>query len=169
MKKILSIIIILIVTLSCNNIQKGKVERENEPDIIGVESDDSEMNLATEKAKLNIENFDSALKSNNPKFINFSVKKPYKTESGNEHIWISDVVLKGDKYLGIIGNTPEYTSEIKLGDTVLVEKSEISDWMYIEENKLRGGYTIRALRNKMSESEKKQFDNENGMIIEDEK
>jgi uncharacterized protein YegJ (DUF2314 family) len=41
--------------------------------------------------------------------------------------------------------------------------------MYIEENKLRGGYTVRVLRNKMSESEKKQFDNENGMIIEGEK
>ena len=41
--------------------------------------------------------------------------------------------------------------------------------MYIEENKLRGGYTIRALRNKMSQSEKKQFYEENGMIIEDEK
>ena len=169
MKKILSIIVILIIASSCNNIQQGKVERENEPDIIGVKSDDSEMNLAIEKAKLNIDKFDSALKSNNPNFINFSVKKPFKTESGNEHIWISDVVLKGDKYLGVIGNTPEYTSDIKLGDTVLVEKNEISDWMYIEENKLRGGYTIRALRNKMSESEKKEFDSENGMIIEDEK
>jgi|688.fasta_scaffold228150_2 uncharacterized protein YegJ (DUF2314 family) len=169
MKKILSIIIILIITLSCNNIQKGKVERENEPDIIGVKSDDSEMNLATEKAKLNIEYFDLALKSNNPKFNNISVKQPYKTESGSEHIWISDIILKEDKYLGIIGNTPEYTSEVKLGDTVLVEKSRISDWMYIEENKLRGGYTIRALRSKMSESEKKQFDNDNGLIIEDEK
>jgi len=169
MKKILSITILLIVTLSCNNTQKGKVERENEPDIIGIESHDSEMNYAIEKAKLNIESFDSALKSNNPKFINFSVKKPFKTESGNEHIWISDVVLKGNKYLGIIGNTPEYTNEIKLGDTVLVQKSELSDWMYIDENKLRGGYTIRAMRNKMSESEKKQFDNENGIIVEDEK
>lgn len=169
MNKILTIIILLIVTVSCNNTQKGKVERENEPDIIGIESDDSEMNYAIEKAKLNIENFDSALKSNNSKFINFSIKKPFKTESGNEHIWISDVVLKRDKYLGTIGNTPEYTNEIKLGDTVLVQKSEISDWMYIEENKLRGGYTIRAMRNKMSESEKKQFDNENGIIVEDEK
>ena len=169
MKKILSIIVILIFALSCNNIQKEKLEKENEHDIIGVESDDSEMNLAIEKAKLNIENFDSALKSNNPKFLNFSVKKPYKTVSGNEHIWISDVVLKGDSYLGVIGNTPEYTGEIKLGDTVLVEKREISDWMYIDENKLKGGYTIRALRNKLSESEKKEFDSENGMIIECEK
>lgn len=163
MRKILSLAIILIITLSCNNIQKGK------SDIISVESDDSEMNLATEKAKLTIKNFDLALKSNNPNFKYFSVKKPYKTESCDEHIWINDVVLKGDKYLGVIGNTPEYTNEIELGDTVLVKKSEISDWMYVEENKLRGGYTIRALRNKMSESEKKKFDNENGMIIEGEK
>ena len=79
MKKILSIILILLIAFSCKNIQKGKVERENEPDIIGVDSNDSEMNLATEKAKQNIEDFDSALKSNNPKFINFNVKKPYKT------------------------------------------------------------------------------------------
>lgn len=169
MNKIPSLFFLLIVTLSCNNIHKGKAERENESDIIEVESVDSEMNFAIEKARLNIESFDSALKSHNPRFINFSIKKPYKTERGNEHIWINEIVLVADKYLGIIGNIPEYTSEIKLGDTVLVEKSEISDWMYTEESKLKGGYTIRVLRNRMSESEKKQFDNENGIIVENER
>ncbi len=160
-------LVLLIVFASCNNIQKGKIERENEPDIYQVESSNSEMNKAVENAKLNIEKFDLALKSNNPNFLNFAIKKPYKTDVGHEHIWIIDVTLQGDKYLGVINNTPEYTNEIKLGDTVLVAKNEISDWMYIEDNKLRGGYTIRTLRKNLSDSEKIEYDNAHGLIIED--
>lgn len=42
----------------------------------------------------------------------------------------------------------------------------ISDWMIIEDNKLIGGYTIKNLRNKMTEEERKAFDGSFGVIIE---
>jgi len=38
--------------------------------------------------------------------------------------------------------------------------------MYLENGKLFGGYTIRVLRNNMSEEERKQFDSESGMQID---
>ena len=167
MKKIAIVVLVLAFTLSCNNIQKGTIKRVGEPDIVGVESDDADMNKAIANAVLNSSIFDLALKNNSSKCENFSIKKPYKTDSGTEHIWISNVVLKRDKYQGIIANTPEYINEIKLGDTVLVAKNEISDWMFLENNILKGGYTIRVIRDKMSQVEKKQFDNENGFIIKD--
>ncbi len=38
--------------------------------------------------------------------------------------------------------------------------------MYIENGKLFGGYTIKVLRNRMTEEERKQFDAESGMQID---
>ena len=97
----------------------------------------------------------------------FSLKVPFSVPAGNEHIWISDITLKDNKYFGVVGNVPESTTEVKLGDTIQIDKGKISDWMYIHNDTLRGGYTLRVLRKRMSDAERKQFDAENGLIIED--
>jgi uncharacterized protein YegJ (DUF2314 family) len=47
-----------------------------------------------------------------------------------------------------------------------VSKSEISDWFYIDNGKLVGGYTIRVLYSRMSPEEKKDFNEHAGMKIE---
>jgi uncharacterized protein YegJ (DUF2314 family) len=47
---------------------------------------------------------------------------------------------------------------VKLGDEVVLDKSEVSDWMYIDDGLLVGGYTVLELRSQMSEEERKQFD-----------
>jgi uncharacterized protein YegJ (DUF2314 family) len=53
---------------------------------------------------------------------------------------------------------------VKVGDTVQISNDNISDWMYVDGIKLRGGYTIRLLRKRMTETERKQFDAENGEL-----
>jgi uncharacterized protein YegJ (DUF2314 family) len=62
---------------------------------------------------------------------------------------------------------PESTTDVKIGDKIQILNDNISDWMYVDNQKLRGGFTIRVLRKRMTESERKQFDAENGLIIED--
>ena len=69
----------------------------------------------------------------------------------------------GGKLFGQVDNVPENVSSIKLGDKIEIEKYKISDWFYIENNKLIGGLTIRVLRDRMSSDEKKQFDEEFGV------
>ena len=39
-----------------------------------------------------------------------------------------------------------------------INRNEISDWMYIKNSVLHGGYTIRLLRDRMTEEERKEFD-----------
>jgi uncharacterized protein YegJ (DUF2314 family) len=165
--------IFLIATLlisfffACNNKPRGKVERKGEPTIYGVEGDDVEMNQAIHKATQSLPSFDSALKSGNPAYESFALKARFDTEDGAEHIWVSDISLKGGKYLGIVDNLPNSTKEVRVGDTIEVAKSRISDWMFIENGFLHGGYTIRVLRSRMSETERKAFETENGIIIKD--
>ena len=153
-----------ICVLSCNS--NKKTERENEPTIYCVEEDDAEMNDAIEKAKQTLDSFDYAFKNNSRVFTFFGLKKRF-VENGNvEHIWIGNVQgIESGKYVGVIDNLPEKIKNVKLGDTVQIDRKEISDWMYIKNSELHGGYTIRLLRERMTEDERKKFDAESGMKI----
>lgn len=55
---------------------------------------------------------------------------------------------------------------VTFGDQVEVLPSKISDWMIVEDNKLIGGYTIRVLRDEMSDDKKKEFDQSVPFTIE---
>lgn len=166
MKQHLLTFIILIGLVSCNNNQMTKIERVGEPEIYSVTNIDAEMNEAIKTANQTLNNFKEALKSDNPNFESFALKTRFNTSNGGEHIWVSNITLRDNKYFGVVENLPELTNEVKLGDTIQIKDDNISDWIYIDNQKLRGGYTVRLLRNRMTEQERKQFDEENGFIIE---
>ncbi|MEP6806576.1 MAG: DUF2314 domain-containing protein [Flavobacterium sp.] len=162
MKSKILITLIIFCFISCKN--SDKIERENQPDIYDVKSTDNEMNAAIEKANQTLTDFNAALL--NPEIEVKSLKVKFQNKTDAEHIWLSNVEFKDGKYSGVLDNEPEYITEYKIGDKVNVDSKNISDWMYIENGKLYGGYTIKVLRNKMSEDEKKQFDAESGMQID---
>ncbi len=162
MKTKFLILVSLFCLISCK--ESNKIERENEPTIYGVESEDKEMNAAITKANETLNDFNASL--TNPKAQNQALKVEFTNSSGTEHMWIGNVVFKDGKYSGILNNDPEYVKEYKSGDKIDIDPSKISDWMYLENGKLYGGYTIKVLRNRMSEEERKQFDAESGMKID---
>jgi uncharacterized protein YegJ (DUF2314 family) len=82
-------------------------------------------------------------------------------------MWIAGISLVNGNYRGFVNNTAEKTNEVSYGDTVLVHKREISDWMYLDNYVLRGGYTIREIRNQMNKEDRNKFDKESGFKIED--
>lgn len=157
------LLFLIIIFLSCNS--NNKIERENEPTIYNISENDIEMNKAMEKARQTLDSFDFAFKNETRVFTFFGLKKKFKENDDVEHIWIGNIKLENGKYIGIIDNEPEKIKGIKLGDTVEIDKKDISDWMYIKNSELHGGYTIRLLRDRMSESERKIFDSESGMKI----
>ena len=162
MKLKILIPLMLVCFISCKN--SHKIERENQPDIYNVAGNDKEMNEAIEKANKTLSDFNSVL--TNPKIEVKALKVKFQNQTDIEHLWLSDVKLKDGKYSGILDNEPEFIKDHKIGDTINVDRNEISDWMYLENGKLFGGYTIKVLRNRMSESEKEQFDTESGMSID---
>ena len=137
-------------------------------DTYSVTAEDLSMNVAINNAKKTIEQFDQALKSNSSAYTDFAVKKKYKTaDGGGEHMWIAVINLINGNYKGFVNNDAEKTNEVKYGDTVIVRKEEITDWMYLDNNALRGGYTIREIRNRMNKEERIKMDKELGFTIED--
>lgn len=163
MKKII-VLLALIAIFSCHS--QNKINRDGEPTIYGVQSGDPEMNKAIETAKLTLSKFKTALESKNPDFKMFALKVKFTTDSGAEHIWLGSVELVNGKYFGVVDNVPETIDEIKIGQRLRIDKRRVSDWMYLDQDKLRGGYTIRMLRNRMSAQEKKAFDKANGFTVD---
>ncbi|RAR70626.1 DUF2314 domain-containing protein [Flavobacterium aciduliphilum] len=141
------------------------MERKNEPTIYETESSDNGMNKAREEAIKTLNQFHKAFESNNSKLNSFSIKQTFSNERYNEHIWLNGIFKKNGEYYGVVDNLPEYVKEVHLGDTVKIVNQKISDWMYLENSQLNGGFTIRELRNRMTEEERKKFDAESGMII----
>ena len=132
----------------CGELKSDKVKRAGEPDLYHVPGDDEEMKRATEMALKTLQTFDSALKSGSPFYQKFSLKSKFDVPDGAEHIWVKNISIKNERYFGIVDNVPNSISNLKIGDTI--EIRNITDWMYIDNGVLRGGYTIRVLRDRMS-------------------
>ncbi|MBD8083463.1 YegJ family protein [Chryseobacterium caseinilyticum] len=166
MKNIYIIAVIAFITVGCQE-KKERIEREGEPPVVLVKSEDDEMNSAIENAKKTFEKeFHTALLSKNPNYSNFTIKQRFDLPDNNgEHIWIGDITFKNGKYKGVIQNEPYEQIGVKLGDTVDVDIYNLSDWMYHNKNIVKGGYTVKVLRKSLTHEEKKQMD-VGGLIYE---
>jgi uncharacterized protein YegJ (DUF2314 family) len=131
-----------------------------------VQSADVAMNAAIDKAKSTVGQFLSAFREQKAGTRDFFVKKPYPTPSGgHEHMWIAVLEEKEGVLRGRVANEAEDTREVKMGQTVSVKVSEISDWKYQDHKKLVGGYTIKYFVERMSPKEREAFLKEAGFEL----
>lgn len=163
------IIALMILSLACQQKPKeASTPAGNASGVQTLEESDAEMNEAIEAARSSLSRFEEAMLSNNPQYDLFALKVMFPDQvGGSEHIWITDLILEGGQYRGLVGNEPQYTIIVEAGQEVTVDPEKISDWMYVEDGKLRGGYTFRVLRNRMSPHERTEFDRSLGITIEE--
>lgn len=147
-------LILVVLTVGC-----GKSSQSNNPPIISVQDDDAAMNAAIQKARDTVlTEFAPALKSHHPKQIGHSIKVAIKDGDKVEHLWLTPVTFEGQKFTGKVNNEPKDVKGVKLGTKYSVAPEEISDWMYIDDGKLVGGFSVRVLRDKMPEKERAEFE-----------
>lgn len=168
MKKGLLIAILFSVFACKENTKAGYVSKnENGGDeVYTVEDGDLAMNLAIAKAKGSYDNFLEVIKNDDSTLYYVAVKMKFETGDGAEHMWVNQLYSKDNKVFGVLDSDPVNAKSFKAGDSLEVKKELISDWMYVKDNKLVGGYTIKALYSKMDEQEKKEFKDEMGFEIE---
>lgn len=150
--------LIIVGLIACDNNQTTKAEKESADNLYTTPSEDKEMNDAILSAKNTLDQFDKALKSNKFDTSTFALKIKFPTSTGAEHIWATSIVIKDGHYFGIVDNLPELTTKVKFGARIQLDKENISDWMYGENGILRGGYTMRLIRSRMTKEEQKKFD-----------
>ncbi|MDC8098541.1 DUF2314 domain-containing protein [Chryseobacterium rhizosphaerae] len=161
-------LLVCIAILSCQK-KDRIVKRDNEPAVHILPGEDYEMNTAIENAQKSLYKFKEAIESHNPDYYNFALKERFNTaDSGGEHIWISEVQHVDNKFYGIVDGKPISTGEVKFGDTIEINSQNITDWMYIDKNIVKGAYTTRVLRKRISQQERTQMDNESGTTFENE-
>jgi uncharacterized protein YegJ (DUF2314 family) len=166
--KLLQAILILSILVSCNN-DKGYSKEENGGDeVYGVDHDDKTMNNAIAKAVASYDEFLKVLVKPDSNTTEFTVKMKfaYGNEGDAEHMWFNDLHFKQDKLFGVLDNDPLHVTTVKAGDTLEIKKEIVSDWMYVKDFKMVGGYTIKVLFDNMSKAEQKEFKDQIGFDIE---
>jgi uncharacterized protein YegJ (DUF2314 family)/ankyrin repeat protein len=145
------------------------LNREGEPPIIYVDENDAKMAAAMSKARLTVQDFIATLGKPKPAQTSFSVKVPIKDGDHTEHIWLMSIRFRDNQFVGKINNKPDRLMTVKLGDEVRVAPDQISDWMYADNGKLVGGFTVRVLRDNMTEDQRRDFDDRVPFVVVDDR
>jgi uncharacterized protein YegJ (DUF2314 family) len=122
-------------------------------------SEDAQMEAAVRKAKETISQFFEAFFNSTERQKSFLLKVVFDVAQRREHIWLADLHLGGAKPSGVIANEPNIPS-LKFMQRVEFEPSYISDWMYIDDAYLVGGYTTRVIRERMTPAERSAHDSD---------
>ncbi len=127
------------------------------------------MNWAMDKSKLTLHYFEKCLKEPKQGQQYFSIKVKIEDERKIEHIWLTEPSFDSDGNLfGVVGNEPIDVKSVNLNQKIGINKDLVSDWMIIENGRLIGGYTIRAMRDNLSGQTLQHFDKGlGGMTVDD--
>ena len=131
-----------------------------------VADDDPRMNAAIEKDRATVDTFIAALKAPKASQSAFSIKMAFTEGVNTEHMWLTPVTYDGTNFQGTINNEAAKVKNVKMGQKVSAAPSKISDWMYIDNRKLVGGYTLRVLRDALTPAERTDFDRSVPFVIE---
>lgn len=142
------------------------IHREGHAPVTYVENDDPKMLEAREKARSSVAGFIEALNNPKPTQNKFSFKAQFSDGKHIEHMWLFHVRYEDGMLIGTVNNAPDLMTGIQLGDQKSVDPQQISDWMYVQDGKLVGGFSIRVIRERMSDSERQQLDGSVQFAIE---
>ena len=118
----------------------------DDPPTVGVRSADEEMNAAIARARDTLPTFWASCDAPKPTETGHVLKVRLVVDAEVEHIWVSDVKkLSDDNYSGRLANEPSDLLGKDIGDQVEFKQTDISDWMFMRNEKVVGGETIKVL------------------------
>jgi uncharacterized protein YegJ (DUF2314 family) len=109
-----------------------------------VKKGDPEMAAAISRARSRLPEFWKAFEAPAGR-DSFSVKVPITDGAGTEYFWLFDLSRAGERVFGTIGNRPTVVTSVRENQRIDVPQSEIADWMYMQDGKMHGNFTLRPL------------------------
>ena len=131
------------------------VRAEDGSPVVDVSSGNAEMNAAIAQARATLPKFWASFAAPQPSETGHSLKVriPYATGKG-EHIWVAQVKKARDGvYWGKFANAPRHLPGKRAGDDVEFKDADISDWMFLRNDKIVGGETIRPMLKLMTKAD----------------
>ena len=132
------------------------VEREDDSSIMGVDESNALMNAAIDKALETIEVFFTALDSGEHPRDSFMLKILTETAPEQyEHMWYVFITFtEDDKISGYLTHNPYAEGSIyTAGEVYSHEPNMVTDWRYLDGEKLRGDFTTRVVLGFMAQDE----------------
>lgn len=129
-----------------------------QPGYLNISDDDKAMDQAVGHAQKSLGFFIAAFQANKPGDTSFEIKKGFMDGDHVEHLWIDHLTWDGKEFHGRINNRPLDVKNVQLGEEVAVEPQDVSDWMFVKDGKLMGGFTTRVLYKRLSAQDKAEFD-----------
>jgi uncharacterized protein YegJ (DUF2314 family) len=125
-----------------------------DPPIVSVRAADAEMNAAIAHARATLPTFWASCDASKPTETGHALKVRIVVGAEVEHIWVIDVKRFSDgNYAGRFANEPSELLGKNIDDRVEFKQTDISDWMFMRNDKVVGGETIRALLKSMPKEE----------------
>lgn len=119
--------------------------------------DDPLIARAIEEAQRSLPQFFEAYSAPESNQSAFLVKVMCEVGEHVEHIWVADIDASVFPLQGTIANEPNLPG-LRFMDRLEFHPSRITDWMYIEDGYLVGGFTTKAIRSTLSADERAAFD-----------
>ena len=132
---------------------KRATESASDDRIISVDSENTEMNAAIEKARSSLPLFWKTFANPMHGECDFNLKVRVTAPEGTEHFWCSDIKRDDTRISGIINNDAKTVTTVHLGQRIDITTEQITDWLYISDGKMVGNYTVRPLLHKMTQEE----------------
>jgi uncharacterized protein YegJ (DUF2314 family) len=137
------------------------IDRAQRDELFLVPNEDPGMAAAMRKARATLRDFLAIASKPSPTMKGFAVKVPVREGKEAEYFWIAPFQQKGARFSGQINNTPRTVRNVKAGQTIEFAEEEIADWLYLDNDKMKGNYTacvlIRSSPKDQQEAFKKRF------------
>ncbi len=125
--------------------------------VTSIQSDDEAMHAAIAKAKESLPGVLERLRVEG--LENFSVKVPITDDHGTEHFWLSNTEFVEGVFKGILDADPRVVECVTPSQAHEAKVEDVTDWLFLEEGKMRGNFTLRALLPHMTPAEAAKYAN----------
>jgi len=118
---------------------------------------DQRMAFAIDEARRSLNVFFDAFCAPKETQSAFLLKVRFEAPVKVEHIWLADIDASVMPLQGTVANQPNFPG-LQFMQRVEFHPSQISDWMFIENGCLVGGYTTQVIRAGLTSNERASFD-----------
>jgi uncharacterized protein YegJ (DUF2314 family) len=155
------LLLIVLCVPSCyrpSNVEGELRARLNNPFYVLVGEHDPEWDDAAREAQYNLGLFIKALEYPTPQQSSFALKTILQEGNHSEAVWLTSLEFDGKTFYGKINNDPISLRKQFLGTRVAVDQSRVRDWMYVDNGRLQGGYSLKLMYRKLDPIQRKKME-----------
>jgi len=113
--------------------------------VVGASNDDPELSKASAEAKKRWMEFAKAHNKPPKGAEGFAAQFAFDAEKGRkETLWVEVRKIEANEIQGTVANEPQHVA-LKLGDSVRIPLSRMTDWLYYQDGERVGGFTVDVL------------------------